>query len=283
MKQSLTTCILVLLFFFVGVAQENALLWKISGNGLTRDSYLFGTLHMACSADFSIPTKVEDALKKTDCIAYEVDVTKPENRQIVQEKLKPNANFFNGLAPYKKEAIDSALVAHGIPATIFDQISPAMVVSLISMKSFDCPSMQDIKMMELEISKMDAAKGKTVSELEDITFQLDLLDSLFSAEDLYAYFTSGLDMKEITRKMVNAYFSENLMDLQDLLLNTAYLSEEKQRQLLTIRNQNWIAKMPNMMKEKPHFFAVGAGHLIGKSGLIQLLKNAGYTLTPVMN
>jgi hypothetical protein len=51
--------------------------------------------------------------------------------------------------------------------------------------------------------------------------------------------------------------------------------------LLINRNRNWIPVMERMMAEKPTFFAVGAGHLGGANGVLQLLKTAGYTVEPI--
>jgi len=282
MKTILMTLAALLLYVYA-VAQENSLLWKVSGNGLTKDSYVFGTLHMACSTDFRIPEKVKTALGTTDAIAVEVDVTDPKNMALLQSKMAPKPTFFDGLGADKKKAIDSALVANEIPPAIFDQVSPTVALSLLTIKGFDCPSMQDIKMMEHELKILPQAEGKPVAELESATFQIDLLDSLFSAEDLYNYLTSNIDAKAYSKELVHAYFSENLQKIEEMTMNTAFLSGPKQEKLLDARNQVWLQKMPGMMKEKSYVFAVGAAHLVGKNGVIQLLRNQGYTVTAVKN
>ncbi|MBK6949221.1 MAG: TraB/GumN family protein [Haliscomenobacter sp.] len=51
--------------------------------------------------------------------------------------------------------------------------------------------------------------------------------------------------------------------------------------LLVNRNRKWIPIMEKMMSEKPTFFAVGAGHLGGPQGVVQLLRDSGYSLTPL--
>ncbi|MFD2594975.1 TraB/GumN family protein [Sphingobacterium griseoflavum] len=282
MKKILLICASLLLAIWAG-AQENSLLWKISGNGLTKDSYVFGTLHMACSADFRIPEKVQTALAASDALAVEVDVSNPKNMTLLQSKIAPKPTFFDSLSAEKKKSIDSALVANDIPPTIFDQVSPAVAISLLAIKGFDCASMQDIKMMENELKNLPEASGKPVSELESATFQIDLLDSLFTAEDLYQYLTSMVDAKAYTKDLVAAYFSENLQKIEAMTMNTAFLSGPKQEKLLDARNQEWLQKMPDMMQEKSFVFAVGAAHLVGKNGVIQLLRDKGYMVTPVKN
>ncbi len=282
MKTLLMTFATLLLYVYAG-AQENSLLWKVSGNGLTKDSYIFGTLHMACSADFRIPEKVKTALGSTDAIAVEVDMTDSKNMALLQSKMGPKPTFFDGLAADKKKAIDSALLANEIPPAIFDQLSPTVALSLLTIKGFDCPSMQDIKMMEHELKMLPQAEGKPVAELESASFQVDLLDSLFAADDLYNYLTSNIDSKAYSKALVNAYFSENLKKIEEMTMNTAFLSGPKQEKLLDARNRVWLQKMPGMMTEKSYIFAVGAAHLVGKNGVIQLLRDKGYTVTSVKN
>ena len=53
--------------------------------------------------------------------------------------------------------------------------------------------------------------------------------------------------------------------------------------LLDDRNKNWVGQLKNILKEKNIFIAVGAGHLVGKNGLIELLKKEGYTVKPLLN
>lgn len=59
------------------------------------------------------------------------------------------------------------------------------------------------------------------------------------------------------------------------------MNAKQEKAMLTDRNNNWAEKMPEMMKNESSFFAVGGAHLMGKNGVIQLLKSKGYTLKPV--
>ena len=61
------------------------------------------------------------------------------------------------------------------------------------------------------------------------------------------------------------------------------MNENSKKWMLEVRNENWAVKMPDVMKEKSTFFAVGAAHLLGKEGLINLLRKAGYSVKPLLN
>ena len=66
--------------------------------------------------------------------------------------------------------------------------------------------------------------------------------------------------------------------MDEKLGNSCDSTPEEEAQLISNRNADWLAKLPAIMKERPTFFAVGAGHLPGEKGLLQLLRNAGYTV-----
>ncbi len=282
LKRLFTTAF-ALLFSVALFAQENTLLWKISGNGLTKDSYLFGTLHMACAEDFKMEDKVKEVAQKAEAIAFEIDMANPENMTKVQEFMKPNLEFFKDFDPAKKKVIDSIMTSYQIPPAIFDQVAPAAVISILSMRSFACSDFKTVKMMENEIRNLPAVNGKPIAELETVEFQFNLLNNLFSPEDFYNYLTIDGGLEASTKKLVQAYFSENLKEIENLTLKSGYLSEEEQAKFLDERNHTWMEKMPNMMKEKAYLFAVGAGHLVGKNGMIELLKKQGYKLTPILD
>ena len=82
--------------------------------------------------------------------------------------------------------------------------------------------------------------------------------------------------------MAKAFYAQDLDALQkamdEKLGNSCDSTPEEEAQLISNRNADWLAKMPAIMKERPTFFAVGAGHLPGEKGLLQLLRNAGYTV-----
>ena len=83
------------------------------------------------------------------------------------------------------------------------------------------------------------------------------------------------------KEMVDMYLNEDIEGMQAMFENEDDGMAEYEDVLLVNRNRNWIPIMEGMMKEKPTFFAVGAGHLGGKNGVIKLLRKEGYTLKPL--
>jgi len=282
MKRTLIS-VLALFLAVTVFAQENTLLWKISGKGLKKESYLFGTLHMACAEDFKMEDKVKIAAGKVDGLVLEVDLENPDNLANIQNLMKPIPDFFKDFDPKKKALIDSVMKSKNLPVEIFDQVPPVVVLSLLSMQSFACSDPTNIKLMEFELKELAELKDKPVAELETPEFQINLLNSLFRAEDLYNYLKDSHSQVEATKKLVAAYFSENIQDIEKLSEDLDFLSPEGHDKLLKERNNAWMEKLPTMLNEKPLLVAVGAAHLVGEKGLINLLKKQGYKVTPVLD
>jgi len=281
MKKNL---ILFFLFFFIislSFAQSNFLLWKISGNGLKQDSYLFGTIHMLCPDDFEIKQKILTALAASQKVIFEVDLSKAENMSIIQKYTSPDPDFIKAYSKEEIRKMDSVLTAEQFSIKILDYVSPITAVSLFSMKSFNCPDPRQLKSFEAELLALAHTQGKTVGELETPEFQFSMLKDLITPK-LFMESVFQLDKyPDLTAKMVNAYKNENLAELTKLIQDPTWMSKEQKEKLLNDRNKNWVNLIPALIKEESCFLAVGAGHLLGEQGLIPLLQSKGYTVTAV--
>ena len=159
-----------------------------------------------------------------------------------------------------------------------DNYSMLTVLSLISMKSFGC---ENLKFYEMEFIGLAKKSKKSIGGLETVEAQIQFLNKAYSDDEKIAMLqeTNG----EETAKMVQNYKNENLPELYKESTTPKLMNENSKKWMLEVRNENWAVKMPNVMKDKSTFFAVGAAHLLGKEGLINLLRKAGYSVTPVLN
>ena len=135
--------------------------------------------------------------------------------------------------------------------------------------------------------KKSVAEQIVYSALETIEEQMDVLFNHFSAEDQAAILLEFVVMKErgqqITRDIVDRYLEQNIAALDDIAQQTSkempawgsmdYINAD--------RNKRWIEKLPEILKSGNRFIAVGALHLPGEQGLIQLLRKKGYTVKPI--
>lgn len=281
MKKNLIFLFLFLFAASLSFAQGNSLLWKISGNGLKQDSYLFGTIHMLCPEDFEIKQKNLTALNQSKKVIFEVDLSKPEYAPIIQKFTAPNPDFIKSFSETEIKSMDSVLTAQQLSIKILDYVSPVTMISLFSMKSFNCPDPTKLKSFEAELAALATSQGKKIAEFETPDFQFSLLDDLITPK-LFKEAVFQLDKYPgLTAKMINAYKSENLEELTKLIQDPTWMSKEQQQKLLSDRNKNWVSLIPSVIKEESCFIAIGAGHLLGEQGLIPLLRSKGYTVTAV--
>jgi len=282
MKKLITLSFALFYCILFSFAQENSVLWKISGNNLKTDSYLMGTIHMMCPDDFVMHDKVKRVIGEVDQVYFEVNLFNPENTASMQQKMMtPVPDFLTSLQPNQIQLIDSALAANQMSIKMFDMLHPAMVMSLLSLKSFNCPNPLEVKSLENEINVL--AEGKKIGELETVDFQLEMMSKIATPEYFYNYLKLYDEAAQMTQRMVAAYNQQNLSILEDIFNDPKWMTPEAFELMLTKRNNNWIENIPAIISQNKTLFAVGAAHLIGEVGLIKLLRDKGYTVTPVLN
>lgn len=274
--------VIALLFFTTTVAaQEHSLLWKISGNGLQQDSYLYGTVHLMCPEDFSMSEKLNRTIKEVEAIYFEIDVSTSETMVEMQAYMEPDSTFLAAYDDKQIAFIDSVLTSHNLSIKLFEMLSPAGVTSLISVMSFDCPNPMDLKSYELEIRELAQVQGKVFGDLETIAFQMELLQDLFTHEEFLKSMKTMHLHKDLTAQMIDYYKAEDLAGLSAIMFDPNWMTAEMQQKMLAIRNSNWVEQIPDIVEDQQTLFAVGVGHLLGDIGLIELLRQKGFEVTPV--
>lgn len=268
----------------VAIFAQQSLLYKISGNNLQKPSYLFGTIHIICPDDFTMPEQLSPALESCEQVLLEIDMTDPQLMQKMQMGMM-NPNMKNIKADLSAEdisAVDKALVQHF--GTGIDQLGilkPWALSTMLSVKlAVECP--QPIQ-YEAEIMKLATEAEKPIDGLETVEFQLKVFDNIPYETQLKLMMEAVNDVEEqkaLFAKMVLAYKAEDVDMLYDL-----FMEEEEMKQfaefLLHQRNQNWLEVLEKTLPAKACFIAVGAGHMGGEKGLLKLLENAGYSVDPV--
>ena len=134
--------------------------------------------------------------------------------------------------------------------------------------------------------KEASKQGKSVGGFETLAFQLNLLYGNTMEEQkeaLMCMVDNGEVIKKLEEDMAQAYLSRDLNSLKEILDRKMAIcsSPEETAKMLDNRNADWLTKMPGIMNEKPTLFAVGAGHLLGNNGVLNLLRKAGYTVESV--
>jgi uncharacterized protein len=269
---------------------DNTLLWKISGNGLKKPSYLFGTIHMLCADDAVLSDSLKNVIKKVQEVYFEVDLDNMFEMLGVMSKMKMKGDTtlqdLLSEDDYKKVKNYFETKESMLPFSMLETYKPMLAASTLQQGGMPC---ETTAMMEQVIMQEAKQYGKSIKGLESMGYQASVLDNIpykLQADQLVSYIDNankgdGED-KELT-EMMNAYRSQNLQKLEEMLMKSDPSISNYTDILLYNRNENWVEKLKKLLPEKSILIAVGAGHLPGKKGCISLLRNEGFKVTPVKN
>ena len=301
MKRKLIT-LAVLLTAAVSVNAQ--LLYKISGNGLEKPSYIIGTHHLANVGFVEKINGVKEALTETEQVYGEVKwdaMANPDSLKAMQEKmmLPEGQTLKTILTPEQYKRLDAFMTAKlgaGMSNPMVEaqmgKLSPMALVTQFQvllfmmnhMGEFD-PSSTFDQYFQAQAQKNNMPCGG----LETMSFQAQVLYGSTPMERQVEQLMCLIDNEQFNvqmlEEMTKAFYAQDLDALKkamDVKLGTSCDSTpEEEAALIDNRNADWLTKMPAIMKQAPTFFAVGAGHLLGEKGVLQLLRNAGYTVEGV--
>ena len=261
---------------------DKALLYEVTGNGLTAPSYLYGTFHLVCPTDLVITDPMKKAMADTKQLYLEMDMDDPALMPAMQKAmvLAPgktakdylSADDYKMLDDYMTKTMQVGLAQVG-------NFKPIGLTSLLLMGMLHCqPASYD-----MTLAQMAAKDKKEVLGLETLEMQM----AVFDKKPLEKQYKELADMARDPEKnskgfaeMLAAYKAKDLAKMNEAMrtYSTAGEFAEMEGPLLIERNANWIPVIEKAAKTTPTFFAFGAGHLIGDKGVIALLKKQGYTV-----
>lgn len=280
------------------------LLYKISGNDLEKPSYIIGTHHLANVGFVEKINGVKEALTETEQVYGELKwdvMANPDSLKAMQERmmLSEGQTLKTILTPEQYKRLDAFMTAKmgaGMSNPMVEaqmgKLTPMALVTQFQvllflmnhMGEFD-PSSTFDQYFQAQAQKNNLPCGG----LETMSFQAQVLYGSTPMERQVEQLMCLIDNEQFNvqmlEEMTKAFYAQDLDALKkamDVKLGTSCDSTpEEEAALIDNRNADWLSKMPAIMKQAPTFFAVGAGHLPGEKGVLQLLRNAGYTVEGV--
>jgi uncharacterized protein YbaP (TraB family) len=262
---------------------EKSLLWKISGNGIKEASYLYGTMHITCDA--TLPQKAIKALDATNQLYLELNMDDPTLQQsMMQSMMMKDGKTMSSLVSEEDfKIVDEFLTKQlGYSAQVLNTFKPFMVSAMLYPKMIDC-AMQSVEGNLMTVIK---EQQEEVFGLESIEEQMNVFDAIpyeVQMKELVKTAKNNLekDKKEM-ELLLEIYKSEDINAIYTVSQESENeITSKFEEILLSNRNKNWIPIIEKVAKEKATFFGVGAGHLGGEMGVIQLLRKKGYKVEPV--
>ena len=268
---------------FAQIPTEKTLLWQISNSTNTKTSYLYGTIHLICPDKIAIDTVIKEAFNKTTQLFLEIDLDDPQMMakvmkgmmmpdSILLEKMVGKTNYDSMNTIFKSKA--------GIPLSVMGKAKPMLLMSAIFPALLQCkPDGFEKHFQEMAKQNHIPLKG-----LETIEYQLRVFDSIpYSVQaDMLKNLLFNLDStKKGFDEMLTVYLSKDVNAMQQLTVKDPDFGKYDAL-MLKNRNNNWIPIIAREMAYQPTFFAVGAAHLGGINGVINLLRQKGFKVEPVM-
>jgi uncharacterized protein len=264
------------------IPEQKSLLWKIEGNGLKKASYLFGTMHLIEKEYFYFPKSLEKFITKSDVVVMEIaDLNQAEAMKYFILKEGTLFDYFNeaqqdSLLTWVKTnaGMDEAMFR-----STFEKMKPFVVLQTVTQLQF----IGKTESYEKTISDIATNKKIKTLGLETIADQMGIFDDMTKEQQTEMVMEgirngdSSNDEMVIMQKLYRKQYLDSLY---------AYVASKESVLMdsdafLKNRNHNWIPKIKDIIKDQAAFIAVGAAHLGGMDGVIELLKKEGYTVTPV--
>lgn len=268
-----------------GFAQEsnyNSLLWEIKGNGLKKPSYLYGTIHVIPADSFFIEPTVSKRIKKADRLVMEMKLNMGAMLSAMRAMMLPKDQSLDQYLTEDEMVLVNSFMMDSIsqPLPSYERIKPIMVSEHFSTQY--CMGGKQ-ESYEMYFTRQFKKMKKPISGLETAKEQMKYLDGMSiedQVEGLLEMVNNPEDVCEQYDELLSLYRQQRLGDLLSMTSEDETL-EESLEGLLNERNRNWIPQLEKMMAKESVFIAVGAAHLPGESGVIELLRAAGYKVKAI--
>lgn len=277
--------LLVSILSVIGVTaqapKEKTLLWQVSGNGITKPSYLFGTIHLMCPDKLKIPDIVKEKFNTTSELFLEIDMDDPNMMQEMMQGMQmKGSSTLKELIGSKFDSANAIFkTTTGMPLTMLQTAKPFLLMAMVYPSLLGCTPVS----WESIFQQMATEKGLEIQGLEKLQDQMNVFEKIpYKVQsDMLVKVLFNIDSSK--KEFVDMLEVYNEKDIDKLNILTAKEEDfgEYQGVLLDERNHNWIPVIGQQAKKKATFFAFGAGHMGGDKGVINLLRKAGFKVEPV--
>ncbi len=263
-----------------------SLFWEITGNGLKKPSYLFGTMHVSSKMAFHLSDSFYYAIKSVDAVALELNPDLWQEQMVRLDKLKEN--YANFMQPAGGDFLnENSFRINNYETEVKAALStePTIVNSLLYRSYKAREDFEEDTFLDMYIFQSGKKLGKRSAGVEDYIetekVVLEAYADMAKEKKKKSIDMDGESMKDIGQKIQDAYHSGDLdlMDSLDLLTEKSDAFREK---FLYKRNEIQAGSIDTIIKKSSLFVGVGAAHLPGKRGVIELLRQMGYKLRPIM-
>ena len=292
--------LLLLLSTIVGVNAQ--LLYKITGNGLEKPSYIIGTYHLAPATFVDSIPGANEALAAVEQVCGELDMRdaeSPDNKRKLQaamflpdgQKLKDvlTADEWDKLNTYMQGILGTDL-NNPLLSMQMGKMNPFAIMTQLQLVQYMklTPGFNPLELIDNYFQTKATRAGKSVIGFETVDFQIEVLygmDLERQKKQLFCMIDNSEYTLEMMKSLTDAYFSQDMAAVlavsEEKEGNDCDSTPEEDDALIYNRNADWAEKIPAIVACKSTLFVVGVAHLPGERGVLELLRVKGYTIEGV--
>lgn len=280
------------------VPNGKGLLWKIEGQDLA-PSFLLGTMHVTDPRVLAMPAGGAEAYAGARTVVVESDEIIDEKKASAAIMMRPDLTMFAGsrtindfLEPKDRALLENGLKARGIPLPLVAKMKPWMIASFVALPACEFTrKAAGASFLDKKLAEDAVSQGKTLKGLESLVEQLSAMDSLpveWHLKALIETLALGKTIDDVLATMTDLYLAGDTGMIMPMMRSVAEKISpgdlgyaDFEQRIIIDRNRIMAVRAEPILKEGNVFMAVGALHLPGKEGLVELLRQQGFSLTPV--
>lgn len=260
------------------IAYGRGVLWKIERAGLP-PSYLFGTIHLADPRVTDLPAPVNKAFESAASLTTELIVDAGALVQIMGAMFLDGGETLESVVGRPLYAdVRQAFAERGLPLADVNKYKPWAAAMMLSL-----PAPTGAAPLDLQLQMRAAQAGKPVDGLETVQEQVGVFEDMAAEEQRALLAAAVRERREAAAQLealVQAYLARDIGRLRAMFDEKAPAEPALRRalvdRLLTSRNHRMVARLRPRLQRGNAFIAVGAAHLPGPGGMLELLEREGY-------
>ena len=264
-------------------APSKSCLWVVETT--SNQVFLMGSLHVLKSSAYPLAAEIDRAYASSQRLVFETDIGAMMDPAVLAKMMElgvypEGQDLFQNISGATRKNLEKKLQDLGLPPANFSRFKPWFLAVTLTTLELQRLGFNPLYGIDLHFYTKAKADEKELAYLESVEYQLNLLGNM-NAQDQKSFLTQTLKDLEISAQladdMMTAWQNGDADDLYALLFKSFEDHPGIEDRLLTRRNKDWIQQIETMLKEpKNTMVIVGAGHLIGPEGLVELLKQKGY-------
>jgi uncharacterized protein len=261
-------------------------LWKVEGKSNT--VYLLGSVHVLKSENYPLPPVIENAYSNSAMVVFETDIAQLESMEsqvklLTKAMLPEGETLADQLSPEVYASLSNLLTAAGLPALVFEHLKPGMAATMLDTLELQKLGLDPKLGVDMHFNALARKQSKEIAALETVDFQIALITDLSKEEGelmVKSTIEESTHVKSEVNGLLKAWKTGDSAGLEKLLNDEIEKAPALYKRLLTDRNHRWMPKIQGWIEgDKPAIVIVGAGHLVGKEGVVELLRAAGLKVT----